>query len=58
VVVAIWRARTATPSRGRHRAGYAPAAPPITIPPAATVGDGAATETQEPAEAYPATSDD
>ena len=26
-LVATWRARSATPSRGRHRAGYSPAAP-------------------------------
>ena len=26
-LVALWRARSATPSRGRHRAGYSPAAP-------------------------------
>jgi hypothetical protein len=25
VIVAAWRARTWTPSRGRHRVGYAPA---------------------------------
>jgi hypothetical protein len=33
-VVAIWRARSAAPSRGRHRVGYAPVAATITIPPA------------------------
>jgi hypothetical protein len=31
-VVATWRARSTAPSRGRHRAGYAPAAT-VTIPP-------------------------
>jgi hypothetical protein len=56
-VVAIWRARSAAPSRGRHRAGYTPAAETITIPPAARSGVEAA-EAPEPAEAYPATSDD
>jgi hypothetical protein len=64
-VVAVWRARSAAPSRGRHRAGYAPAAATITIPPAApSHDDDEATpgaepaESPEPAEAYPATSDD
>ena len=60
-VVAIWRARSAAPSRGRHRAGYAPAAT-ITIPPAAPADRGPAdrgpAEAPAPAEAYPATSDD
>ena len=63
-VVAIWRARSAAPSRGRHRAGYAPAAATITIPPAASAGNLEPAEERqlepapEPAEAYPATSDD
>ena len=57
-VVAVWRARSAAPSRGRHRAGYAPAAATITIPPAAPPAADAAAETTEPAEVYPATSDD
>ena len=57
-VVAIWRARSAAPARGRHRAGYTPPAAAITIPAAAPSDDRATTGPQEPAEAYPATSDD
>jgi hypothetical protein len=62
-VVATWRARAGAPSRGRHRAGYAPAPvttgtpatrPPTSVAVAPEPGEGG----DQPSEAYPATSDD
>lgn len=64
-VVAVWRARAGAPSRGRHRAGYAPgrAHPPtparVHVPaPAATIAVGEASDADEAMSEYPATSDD
>jgi len=63
VVVATWRARAGAPSRGRHRAGLAPA--PVTTATHATPPPTPVAVTRElggaddvPSETYPATSDD
>ena len=58
-IVAMWRARIGSPSRGRHRAGYAPLgtpARPAHAPPSASAATG--DDDRLPEEAYPATSDD
>jgi hypothetical protein len=67
-IVAVWRARRGGPSRGRHRAGYAPVHRPahakspageaerVTAAVAAT--DAAGEDESAETESYPATSDD
>jgi len=56
-LVATWRARSGAPSRGRHRAGYAPARP-IPIPPAVAPGKSTKEADRALAESHRATSDD
>ena len=67
-VVAVWRVRAGAPSRGRHRAGYAPAphharaptgAPsPSPKPPVGVTSEPGDGDEHPPSESYPATSDD